>query len=327
MIKINVLRSIQKDQVIYIGYLTKEQAEILTFSDCYPPTKSRLGYQRPPEKKRARAFADYIKDNGAGFLTPVLLNARQKVKFVCEEDTQYGYILVPEKNCFAIVDGQHRTLGVINYLEAELPIPFMLFDSLDTDAEQELFITINREQKKVSMSHVRFIGQKNDPFSELAVKLELDPKSPWYHRVNLVGARGTKRPVSLQSLRNALEELFQSGEMKALSFDEKYKVAVDFWMVVSKVWPEAWEAPKNSLLKKAIGTLAICKLGGYLIPQCFNRSIRKVDIQKLESFLVRASEVNWMSDGNFKGYSGRHGADLVKNELDLLIFSKVDIET
>jgi DGQHR domain-containing protein len=326
VIKINVLRNQQKNQLIYIGYLNKEQAEILTFSDCYPPTKTRLGYQRPPEKKRAEGFAKYIRESKSSYLTPILLNAREKLTFHSDGNTEFGYISLPEVQCLAIIDGQHRTLGVTDYDCSALPMPFMLFDNLNTEYEQDLFVTINREQKKVSMSHVRFIGHSDDLLSEIVVKLESDPASPWYHRVNLVGARGTKRPVSLQSLRNALEELLQSGEIKMMDFDDQYKIAVDFWDTVAKVWPDPWEAQKNSLLKKSMGTLALSKLGGYLIPLCLDRKKNILDKNQLFAYLTKAAKVNWMSDGSFKGYSGRHGADLVKNELDALIFAKEDID-
>ena len=86
------------------------------------------------------------------------------------------------------------------------------------------------------MSHVRFIDRDNEPLSEIAVKLEFDSDSPWYQKVNLVGLRGTKRPVSLDSLVNALKELLQSGEIKMLGLDQQYEMARDFWKVVAQVW-------------------------------------------------------------------------------------------
>lgn len=322
-IKLNVLRSHQREQTIYMGYLTVEQAKEVTFSDHYPPTDDRLGYQRPPEKKRADQFANYIINNKeSGFVTPILLNARDKMVFKSQIDSEFGSLLVPKNKCLAIVDGQHRTLGIVDHKNVDIKIPFMLLDNLNIEHEQDLFVTINREQKKVSMSHVRFIDSKDDPLSELVIKLESDPESPWYHRVNLVGARGTKRPVSLESLRNSLEELLQFGEIKMMDLDRKYDIAVGFWKVVSEVWKDAWDAPRNSLLKKSLGTLAVSKLGGYLIPQCLDRERGIIDKKKLKGLLSNAAEVNWMNDGDFKGYSGRHGADLVKNELDSLIFAK-----
>lgn len=321
-VTINVVKNTQKNQVIYMGYLTPELARSLTFVDQYPPVEGRIGYQRPPVKKRVKDFSTYIDEKPHSFVTPILLNARSNITFK-GLDGNFGLIELPKQACLAIVDGQHRTLGAIQCNNIKVPIPFMLFDNLDITLEQELFITINREQKKVSMSHVRFFDQENDPFAKISVKLEQDPDSPWYQKVNLVGLRGTKRPVSLDSLSNSLKELFQPGELKVLDFDSQYQIAFDFWKIVSQVWPEAWEAPKNSLLRKSMGTLAISKLGGYLLPQCLDRAEEiKIDKNKLQKILSKAKYVNWFNDGDFKGFSGRQGADLVKNELDSIIFSE-----
>lgn len=320
-IKVNVIKSLQKQTNTYSGFLSKQQASVLLFSDHYPPLNDRLGYQRPPDKKRAESFAKYLKTNSSAFSTPVLLNSRNKLKY-SETTPGFGYIELPEKECLSVIDGQHRSLGIIRHYEKDIVIPFLLFEDLAPESEQELFITINREQKKVSMSHVHFIGRKNDEYSEIAIKLESDIKSPWYQKVNLVGARGTKRPVSLQSLRSSIIELLQAGEIKVLSFEQKYNIAIDFWSVVSETWPEAWDSKKKSLLTKAIGTLALSKLGGFIIPNCLNKNKNGLIKDKLQEYLIKASEVNWMSDGNFKGYSGRHGADLIKNELDSMIFKE-----
>ncbi|WP_062239028.1 DGQHR domain-containing protein [Fictibacillus sp. FJAT-27399] len=318
-ISLRVIKTVQKNTTTYIGYMTKEEASVLLYSDHYPPQNDRLGYQRPPDLRRAESFAKYLKNSSSAFSTPILLNAKNPVDFE-EISKDYGFVKFPTNECLSIVDGQHRSLGIIEFYKEDIKIPFMLFDNIADDLEQELFITINREQKKVSMSHVHFLGRKNDEYSQIAIKLESDKNSPWFQNVNLVGARGTKRPVSLQSLRSSLIELLQAGEVKVLGFHQKYRIAIDFWGVVSEIWPDAWVGKKNSLLTKSIGTLALSKLGGFLIPNCFNEKKEGLDKEKLKMYLVKISKVNWMSNGDFKGYSGRHGADLIKNELDSMIF-------
>jgi len=121
-----------------------------------------------------------------------------------------------------------------------------------------------------------------------------------------------------------LIELFQSGEIKALNFNQKYEIATGYWNIVSEVWPDAWQATKNSLIKKTMGTLALSKLGGFLVVECLNRKTKELDLVKLKNLLLRASHINWMSNGEFNGISGRKGADVVKNKLDEIIFSKVE---
>ena len=70
-IRLNVMKSKQKDQIIYLGYITPEQANIITFTDEYPPSENKLGYQRPPEKKRINNFSKYLANEPASFVTPI----------------------------------------------------------------------------------------------------------------------------------------------------------------------------------------------------------------------------------------------------------------
>jgi DGQHR domain-containing protein len=323
-VRVPVVRHFQKGRAVYVGTLTAALARKITFADHYPPAPGRSGYQRPPDPKRAQAFAQYVKKDPAGFMTPVLLNARTPMTFVpTDVADEVGHLLLEDGMSVVIVDGQHRILGVEAYLgNDDHPVPFMMFDHLDMESEQQLFITINREQKRVSMSHVHFVARGTDTMAEIVSRLESDPASPWYGRVNLIGAKGTKRPVSLQSLRAAQEALLQSGEVKYLPVADQYQIALSFWETVADIWPEAWGSVRGSLLTKSIGTLAVAKMGGYLLQRCLVQKNGRLSLnrEKLAALLQRASEVNWMNDGPFQGYAGRHGADLVKNHLDSLIF-------
>lgn len=320
--QIPVTRHVQRNYNVYMGHMTARQAKLITFADHYPAQKGRLGYQRPPDHKRAQSFARYLIDDPSAFLTPLLLNAREPLQFAPDQaGSCKGTLHIPARPLAAKVDGQHRGLGVEEYLgDPDFVVPFMLIEQLDAALEQKLFITINREQKRVSMSHVHFI--EGDPLSELATRLESDQHSPWYHQVNLVGARGTKRPVSLRGLRDALFVLLQSGEVKACSQDDQYDIARDFWATVARVWPEAWIDRKTSLLTKSMCTLAVAKLGGFLVPQCLvSRDGRRVlDAEKLCGYLRKAADVDWSRRGPFGRMSGRGGADGVKDYLDHLIF-------
>lgn len=333
-IDIPVVRHYQKGRTCFTGHMTAEQSAKLTFADSYPPDEAtgRLGYQRPPDQRRGRLFGEYIRLDAAGFMTPLLLNARSKLEFVpTSPSSPVGYLRVPARAFIAKVDGQHRGIGVEQYSgDPSYPVPFLLFEDLDTDLEQELFIKINREQKKVSMSHVYFVGREDDELAEMVTRLESDPSSPWFHRVNLIGAKGMGRSVSLQSLREGLEDLLGSGQVKSLTGEEQYHISRTFWKVVSEVWGSAWINPKRHLLTKSLGMMAVSKLGGDLIPLCLNNGRAAnpdqiLDIEKLRSLLERAQHVDWSSSGDFQGIAGKGGAKMVKDKLDDLIFPRAGV--
>ena len=327
-IEIPAVRHYQKGRTCYTGHMSAEDSARLTFADSYPedPDAGRLGYQRPPDEARAKSFGVYLRDEEAGFMTPLLLNARGGVEFVeVTPGSDLGHLRIAKEKSIAKIDGQHRGIGAENYLdEPDYPIPFMIFDDLDTKLEEQLFIAINREQKKVSMSHVHFVGRGEDELAELVIRLESDPESPWYHRVNLIGGRGTGRPTSLQSLRSGLEDLLDSGRVKALTLDERYEIAKAYWQVVSEVWPKAWQNPRGHLLTKSIGMIALSQLGRDILPQSLNGRgsppAQILDRSKVAEILGRASHVDWSSGGDFKGIAGRGGAKHVKDQLDRMIF-------
>ena len=327
-IEIPAVRHYQKGRTCYTGHMSAENSARLTFADSYPedPDAGRLGYQRPPDEARGKSFGAYLRDEEAGFMTPLLLNARGGVEFVeVTPGSDLGHLRIAKEQSIAKIDGQHRGIGAEDYLdEPDYPIPFMIFDDLDTKLEEQLFIAINREQKKVSMSHVHFVGREEDELAELVIRLESDPESPWYHRVNLIGARGTGRPTSLQSLRSGLEDLLDSGRIKALTLDERYEITKAYWEVVSEVWPEAWKNPRGHLLTKSIGMIALSQLGRDILPQSLNGRgsppAQILDRSKVAEMLGRASHVDWSSSGDFKGIAGRGGAKHVKDLLDRMIF-------
>ncbi len=327
-VEIPAVRHYQKGRTCYTGHMSAEDSARLTFADSYPedPDAGRLGYQRPPDEARAKSFGAYLRDEEAGFMTPLLLNARGGIEFVeVAPGSELGHLRITKDQSIAKIDGQHRGIGAEDYLdEPDYPIPFMIFDDLDTKLEEQLFIAINREQKKVSMSHVHFVGREGDELAELVIRLESDPESPWFHKVNLIGARGTGRPTSLQSLRSGLEDLLDSGRIKALTIDERYEIAKAYWQVVSEVWPGAWQNPRGHLLTKSIGMIALSQLGRDILPQCLNGRGSPpehiLDKAQVAEVLGRASHVDWASSGDFEGIAGRGGAKVVKDQLDRMIF-------
>ncbi|MBX7112680.1 MAG: DGQHR domain-containing protein [Dehalococcoidia bacterium] len=324
--EIPVVRHFQKGRACYTGHMTAAESAALTFADHHPPSpgQGRLGYQRPPDQKRGKAFGDYLKTNEAGFMTPLLLNARGGVEFRALPDRpNVGHILVRRDQRIAKIDGQHRGIGVEEHLgDPGYPVPFLMFDDLDPSLEQRLFIDINKEQKKVSMSHVLALG--DDELADMVKRLESDPESPWYEKVNLIGARGLGRPVNMQSLRAGLEDLLRAGPVKQLSIEERYQVAKTFWHTVARTWPEAWGNPRKHLLTKSIGMIAVSELGGDLIPMCLTgrggSEASVLDESKLEEFLSRAGDFDWSSGGELQGIAGRGGAKIVKDRLDARIF-------
>ena len=132
--------------------------------------------------------------------------------------------------------------------------------------------------------------------------------------------------MSLQSLRDGLEDLLSDGQVKARTQEEQYQIAKAFWRVVAEVWGDVWVSPKRHLLTKSLGMIAVSKLGGDLIPMCLNGRGQEpedlIDIDKLRGLLLRAAGFDWSSTGDLHGIAGRGGAKVVKDRLDAMIFAR-----
>lgn len=325
-----VIRLEQKGRACYVGTMTAEQSAVYTFADSYPPNpdEGRLGYQRQPNERRAKAFADYLRHMDSGFMTPVLLNSRQPLRFYpSSEGSSVGELHLKPGERFAKIDGQHRGIGVEKYLgDPEFPVPFMLFDHLPEDAEQELFISINREQKRVAMSHVLFVNVatgSQDVNTDIALRLNEDDRSPWYRKVNVIGATGTGKQVTLQGLKEALDDLFNHPKVKHLGEEAKYAIAREFWLAAAETWPDAWMSPKNHLITKAVGLFGLSKSGGFIVVEALTGhedADRVVDVARMREVMGRARQFDWSSKGEFAGIGGRGGADIIADRLGQYFF-------
>lgn len=323
---IPAIRMEQKGRVCYLGTMTAEQSAIFTFADSYPPDESegKLGYQRAPNERRAKDFASYLSTFDSAYMTPILLNSRVPVDYTpSATNPATGTIRVRAGTRLAKIDGQHRGIGVERYLgDPGFPVPFMLFDNLPADAEQELFISINREQKRVAMSHVLFVNAatgQQDLHTDLALRLNEDHSSPWHRRINVIGATGSGKTMTLQGVKEGLDLLLAHPKVRVLPDDAKYAVAREFWSAVADTWPEAWQQPRLHILTKTIGHYGIAKSGSFVVASCLTGSEdpeQVIDVRKLRQILSIAAGVDWSSGGQFAGLGGRGGADRISMELD-----------
>ncbi len=324
---IPAVRHEQKGVTCYVGHMPAWMSRQVTFADSFPPDESngRIGYQRQPNLKRAKAFADYLAHSDSGFMTPILLNSRTPIDFRSQNGSGIGEIHVASGQQFAKIDGQHRGLGIESYLDDDdFPVPFMLFDQLETDLEQQLFVAINREQKRVSMSHVLYVEGDSDELTSIAERLNEDDRSPWHRKVNLIGSTGTGLSLTLQGLRDGLELLFAAGRTKVLSEEQKYVIAREFWTAVAETWPDAWSLPKKHAITTAVGILGLSKSGSFLIVDCLTDAPdadEVIDKERLRALLRKARPVDWRrADGQFAGLGGRGGADRAADILDAYFF-------
>jgi len=278
MPKFRVLKVEAIDYEVYIG-----SAPLKTLAKISFPDRAMMdadeGAQRGLNKGHAREFAEFIKnpkilDVKKASAPPLIFNSRMKMKFH-EIDDPYGTLTIPDdEQALAQVDCQHR---LAQTGDSEKSLPFVIYQDLDRTEEMGLFTIINEKHEGLRTSLVdrnraQLLGEElpeKEPHLDIAVKLNEEKKSPWYHLVDTGGEKtpGTKRRVTLRSLQDATREMISGPRCLNATSIVKLEVVMNFWRGVVATFPTEWGAPRNHLLTKGVGVRALAAVGRDVIEE------------------------------------------------------------
>src|SRR6266478_408637 len=165
--------------------------------------ESYLGIQRPLNQKRVKEIQQYVQTVDACFPTAVILS----VSANCAQYDAESRVLTlgnyedpedPERTIFyrqiaKVIDGQHRIEGLKNYMGTNFDVNVSIFVEIDVAQEAYIFSTVNLAQTKVnrSLAYDLFdLARSRSPQKlchNIAVALDQDEKSPFYHRIKRLG--------------------------------------------------------------------------------------------------------------------------------------------
>src|SRR5690242_19392836 len=144
------VRAVQNGQELFLFFLPAKALKALPikvekFDPDKPYDDADQGYQRFPEKNRARRFGRYLEAPDATSPTAIMLNDRNRQS---KYDSNRGEPnLDTEKGPIFNYDGQHRQLGYEFRLEgdesfAEYAVPVVMTRGMDKLKEMMQFRTI-----------------------------------------------------------------------------------------------------------------------------------------------------------------------------------------
>lgn len=107
-------------------------------------------YQRTLNPYRVRQISSFVQRQKGIMPTAVVLNSLNNLVFAGDK-----IIIDDEKDQFFIIDGQHRIAGVNEAQKTDFFFPVVLMNRVETPFQDELFVSINNEQKRVNPT-VRF---------------------------------------------------------------------------------------------------------------------------------------------------------------------------
>jgi len=268
-----------------------------TFDPDSPAPKNH-GYQRDPMKGRSPQIGRYYKSH-PHLITPLILSVRlddpdeiEEFERMLNSGDLKGIIARWDKARVSIVDGQHRSGGLIWVHENELnmvedfeagekgfdpPVPVMLYFGLSYEDEAEMFDTINTTQRKlpkalieVTKGDITERDQRTHAQSvrEVAFSLARDKDSVWLDQVNMSGARDPDKKVTYEGLRRSTANMFPAELMGRIVAKEGLegpaKYAKVYWSMVADACQSAWEErpriTKNDDTGEAIEVPAMYRL-------------------------------------------------------------------
>ena len=307
------------------------------------------GYQRAPERSRARALARFLKSQNLALLpNSVLLNARDEVKIT--EEGRLACLHIPESMKLWVVDGQHRLAGLRAAIEEEegsrfmdYPVPVVVTVGLDEPKEAEQFRVINETAKKVRTDLARRIlafsmstregrrqlRNQQRMWEATAAKvidlLNSEESSPLRGRI--------QQPNEKKSARHTVRELSFSSSLKPILNTFPYqdwgdqKVADqlrDYWEAWYKAVPECFDDAEEYVLLRTPGIFSLHEVALFVWEVC-RRENTEPTVLRIGDMLADIPEYTspgfWASEnrdgaavfGSMKGF--RMLADIIKSDL------------
>jgi DGQHR domain-containing protein len=205
---LEVLKVQQPIGDFFVGVLDSKRVCEITHFDVRRILRERefetyLGIQRPLKESRVKEIEQYVQTVDACFPAAVVLSVSGNcAKYDAENKTltlsNYEDPEDPERNVLyaqiaKVIDGQHRIEGLKNYKGPSFGVNVSIFVEIDVAQEAYIFSTVNLAQTKVnrSLAYDLFdLARSRSPQKlchNIAVALDQDAKSPFYHRIKRLG--------------------------------------------------------------------------------------------------------------------------------------------
>jgi len=224
-------------------------------------------YQRMLNKTKINEIADFIDKEDGFFPNSIIINFTKKLEWKQKEkinNISTGTIILPPYYGSAwIIDGQHRIYGAAS-ANRNIVFPILAFENITQRDQANMFVEINKKQKKVPAdllwdlysdlyrdsedSKQKFLFQ----IAEIAKKLE--KSSPLKNMIDIPSIpkrRSTK--LSLTTICSTLEKFLPWTHIKHPTDEEKTPEYVSniitcYYEVLKELWPEDWNKGNNGVL-------------------------------------------------------------------------------
>jgi len=301
---------------------------------------ANTAYQRPIIKKKIEGLVEYYIQCAEEDKTPmpaipgaVILVAKDRVDYQPSgQNPGMGLVQIPEQYGFLhALDGQHRLVALYAAREqlkkiGNIQVPAIVFDSLESSQEVEMFATINCEQTKlnssliVSLTGKRLYGdEKLIAAHEVARKLNELDGSPLQGQIKMLGVG--KGKISQVSLTSPLKSFMDMEHRPIRSMEDVKDFFIKYFKQLGQTFPEAWGGRKYSI-KSPVAIRAFIEAAPEVIERIKASRQQVTDAiairRTIEPWKTRITSARFQTDGEWSrklSTSPRKSAQILSREL------------
>ena len=290
---------IEINQPIGSFYITKISADVLiNLVNITPRDASNPNaIQRDQSNKRINEISKYCSDPDATFPTPIIISIYENVNII---RTKYTFSLNNSHidKIGEVIDGQHRLKGIEKSgYSHKFDLPVVLMFDLTEEEKAYVFSIINSKQTKVSTSLIYDLFALSEHRSpqktahEIARAMNSNSQSPFYNRLKMLGKKEKDQDEAILSQGTFVKYLIELiskkpdedylDSKKEISFKENLelplrdyfikgkdeiilKILLNLFKSLKDSFPDYWENPKENILWKTTGYIAVMQSFNYL---------------------------------------------------------------
>jgi DGQHR domain-containing protein len=253
------------------------------YSIPYYDTRTKKGYQRPPQEARINQLANDLRKDRTDLPTAVLLNLR--ARDADEALAHNGLVLDPpgvgDPAKFYVVDGQHRILALEKLVRedptlwTQFMIPFVCLLGASEEDEMEQFYIVNSTAKSVKtdlalallrrradadpdvLEALQERGRDWQVLGQAIVEKLSSESSIWKHLVRLPGMEKGETTIPSASFVMSLKAILASPYFAVLKVEQQIKVLDAFWHGIREILRPAFDDPTAFVIQKGVGVTAM----------------------------------------------------------------------
>ncbi|WP_207002128.1 DGQHR domain-containing protein DpdB [Trinickia mobilis] len=295
-IVIRALRTIQAEGLdVYAFFI--QGSDIVKIADISrvecDESGNLKGFQRPEIRSHVKGIVDYLDQGTVLFPSAIILAMSPAVHFAAahgakpagdQKIAQAGTLTIPVydegQRVARIVDGQQRSLALVQTGSKSIPVPVIGFVSDSLEIQREQFILVNNAKPLPAQVINELLPEPRSIFlprelsarkvpSEICNLLNRDPESPFHKLIKRISEKGSRTSVITDtaviamirnSMNNPLGALapYKASGRDGVDVEGMYHVLITYWSAVRDVFPEAWGAdPRRSRLMHSAGIEAM----------------------------------------------------------------------